>query len=178
MKEKQYLAGIGKDLQQKYKRGVRLLERGEYLEAEENFAELREKIPAFVPLYNKWAIIYIHRQDYGKARDLLEEALALDGEYAPAICNLGNIARAEGNLELAKEYYLKAIEIDEEYGPAYNNLGVVYREEGDIKRSVKYLKRANKYRSYYPDLAGNPAGCIIPLLLGLIALIFLFYIMR
>lgn len=178
MKEKQYLARIGKELQQKYKKGVSFLERGNYTAAEEVFVELKEDLPAFPPFYNKWAIIYIYRKDYEKARDLLQEALTLDEEYAPAVCNLGNIARAEGNLELAKEYYLKAIEIDKEYGPAYNNLGVVYREEGDIKRSVKYLKKANKYRSYYPDLDSNPAGCIIPILLGLIVLIFLFYIMR
>ena len=49
MKEKQYLARIGKELQQKYKKGVSFLERGNYTAAEEVFVELKEDLPAFPP---------------------------------------------------------------------------------------------------------------------------------
>jgi len=137
----------------------------------------QEKFP---PVYNKLAVKCIYCNQLTEARTWLTKALEIDGEFAPAVTNLGSIEKKKGNLDNAQKYYEKAIKLDDEYGPAYNNLGVIYREKGNFKESVINLKKARKLGSYSVKISSDKpfykeSGCIIPLLLFVLIGILLYF---
>lgn len=183
VKEKDYLEGLDEEIKEKYLEGIKRLDIGEYEQARDILMEVIDKESGFVPAFNKLGIIYIYIKELEKAKEWLNRALELDNEFAPAITNLGSIKREKGDLATAKEFYQKAIEVDPEYGAAYNNLGVIYREEGKFKESVKYLKKANKLNSYSIDLSKKrpfyrEPGCLVPLAIAIILLIFLYILFK
>lgn len=183
MKEERYLEKAEKNIKTKYHDVAELLEKREFNEAEKLLLEIKSKQPNFVPLYNKWGIIHIHRKDYKEAKTILNQAIQIDNSYAPAITNLGSIMRKEGNIRKAKELYKKAIEVDPEYGLAYNNLGVIYREEGNYTQSVKNLKKARKYGDYHVDLSSDKPfykepGCLFVMGIIFIIIVIILFMLK
>ncbi|MCG8514983.1 MAG: tetratricopeptide repeat protein [Halanaerobiales bacterium] len=183
MQEKKYFEKLSVQLQEKYRTGIRELDRGKFEQATEIFTELKEEVPDFVPLYNKLAVIAIYQKELDKAQQYLLTSLELDEQFVPSLTNLGSLARENGELDKAKEYYTQAMEIDPEYGPAYNNMGVILRQEGNIKDSIKYLKQSHRLAGKNSDELSNnnffrEPGCYIPLIIFVVVIIAIYLFLR
>ena len=58
--------------------------------------------------------------------------------------NLGDMARKEGDYELARIYFQQSLAINPLHVEAYNNLGAMYFEQGDLLKSLTFLCQANR----------------------------------
>ncbi|HWQ42436.1 MAG TPA: tetratricopeptide repeat protein [Desulfosporosinus sp.] len=127
-----------------YEKAMQYLEAGELDEAEATFKTYLCGNPADAMAHNKLGIVFVNRSNREEAKRCFEEALKHDAYLVHALNNLGNIAREEGYLERAIEYYQKAILIDPDFSLPHNNLGVVYKQlnrYGDFVREIKKAKR-------------------------------------
>jgi tetratricopeptide (TPR) repeat protein len=93
---------------------------------------------------NKRGVAFVSMQRLGEARAAFEAALAIDGRYAPALVNIGNLHLEAGEAEEAIRYYERAVRSDEEYALAHHNLGVAYKRLGRTGEAVRELRRANR----------------------------------
>ena len=71
--------------------------------------------------------------------------------------NLGNIYFLKGDLNKAKEYYIRSLNINKNInslrgqGICYSDLGAVYEEEGKYKQALKYYHLALKINLTHGD---------------------------
>ncbi|MEM8962193.1 MAG: tetratricopeptide repeat protein [Acidobacteriota bacterium] len=72
---------------------------------------------------------------------LLEEAIALDPEHAPAHLNRGVVARALDDLDTAEQAFRRVLELAPD-ATAHFNLGVVLAARGDMEQAVEQYERA------------------------------------
>ena len=130
-----------------YDIAVKHLELGELDQAEEALHAYLKENPTDAMAHNKLGVVFIQRSNLEASKRCFEEALDYDSSCIQALNNLGNIAREEGKLEQAIEYYKKAILINKDYPLPHNNLGVVYKQlnlYGDFIREMKIAKRLEK----------------------------------
>lgn len=127
-----------------YEKAIKHLEAGELDEAEETLQTYVRENPTDAMAHNKLGVVFVNRLNRDEAKRCFEEALKHDAYLIHALNNLGNIAREEGELTLAIEYYQKAIRINPDYPLPHNNLGVVYKQQNryrDFIREIKIAKR-------------------------------------
>lgn len=91
--------------------------------------------------------------EYDRAMAMMQEALALSREVGhrpqigEALNVLGELERAMGNFQAAKQYYEESLAIISESGVqrrirlVYQNLGSIALNEGDYQRAEKYLRQ-------------------------------------
>ncbi|MBV8355856.1 MAG: tetratricopeptide repeat protein [Candidatus Eremiobacteraeota bacterium] len=130
-----------------YERAVATLERGDLTAAIAAFtACLHEAVDdaARVRAYNKRGVAHVRLGNRDEARRDFGEALALDGRFAPAITNIGNLHFEQGDLAEAVTQYQAAIRADETYAIAHLNLGAAYRKLGRRSDAVRELRIANR----------------------------------
>lgn len=135
-----------------YDKAVKHLEFGELDEAEDALHTYLKENPTDAMAHNKLGVVFVRRPNLEEAKRCFEEALKHDRYLVHTLTNLGNIAREEGELEQAIEYYQKAILLDQDYPLPHNNLGVVYKQlnrYGDFIREIKTAKRLEKRRALY-----------------------------
>jgi tetratricopeptide (TPR) repeat protein len=75
---------------------------------------------------------------------LTEKALKIDKTNYKALFNLGVINKKLGNIQKAKEYYLKSIEENPYYPYSYFNLAYIYGEGGDYLTGIRLLSEGIK----------------------------------
>ncbi len=96
-----------------------------------------------IDAYNS-AVELIKAGDNDGALPLLEKAVSLKPDIAPAQFNLGRLYLIKGDLDKAEKALLKALEINPDINPAYAMLADVYRQKGDKENQEKYLKIAEE----------------------------------
>ena len=81
-------------------------------------------------------------------------------------------AQSKGNMEEARQQYLKAVELDPTFGLGYQGLAVMSRNLGRMSDADKYIKNALRYldgmsererlgtRGYYDRLIGDNQQCV------------------
>lgn len=137
-----------------YEKAIRHLEVGELDEAEDALQTYLRCNPTDAMGHNKLGVVFVKRSNPKEAKRCFEEAPKHDAHLIHALNNLGNIAREEGKLERAVEYYQKAILIDPDHLLLYNNLGVVYKQlnrYGDFVREIKIAKRLENRKVLNPE---------------------------
>ncbi|OLN34016.1 tetratricopeptide repeat protein [Desulfosporosinus metallidurans] len=137
-----------------YEKALKHLEYGELDEAEEALQLYLKENPSDAMAHNKLGVVFAKRPNRVEAKRCFNEALRQDVNLVHALNNLGNIAREEGELELAIEYYQKAIIIDPDYSLPHNNLGVVYKQLNryrDFVREIKTAKRLENRKVLNPE---------------------------
>jgi tetratricopeptide (TPR) repeat protein len=130
-----------------FARGARELERGRLDRAEAAFAEalaVAQTGADVALIYNKRAVIAVHRRDRERAVSELTAALEADPRCAAAITTVGNLLLEDGDVDEAVVHYEYAILIDEEYAPAYHNLGVAFHRSGRRGDAVRMLRKATR----------------------------------
>jgi tetratricopeptide (TPR) repeat protein len=83
------------------------------------------------------ALAFLLRADDAGAEGALKDSLAIDPQYAPAHCELGELYQKQGRLPEAVEELNSAIQCNPRYAVAYYHLGETYRQMGDKRDSVK-----------------------------------------
>jgi len=96
-----------------------------------------------IDAYNE-AVELIKAGDNEGAIPLLEKAISLKDDIAPAQFNLGRLYLINGKLEKAEKTLLKALELNPDLNPAYAMLADVYKKKGDKENQDKYMKIAEE----------------------------------
>lgn len=78
-----------------------------------------------------------YEQNYRKAADYFEKALAADSTYSQAAFYLGLTYNALYDEEKAAEYYKKAIDIDPDYLEAHANYGGMLLDTGNTDEAIR-----------------------------------------
>ncbi len=92
----------------------------------------------FVTLSN----IYIQKNKFPDASQVLQRALALERTNDKALTNLGYLQYQQKEYQLAKANFEKAIEINPRQDFALNNLSLVYAHEDNFKEAITLVDKA------------------------------------
>ncbi|MCF7826992.1 MAG: tetratricopeptide repeat protein [Candidatus Marinimicrobia bacterium] len=97
---------------------------------------------------------FLRRKDYESARLEYEKSVAVDPAFASGYYQLAYIAKRDGNLKAAEDFYLEAVTSDATHYKAWYGLGNLYSEIGNNAKAIETLKTAisinPKYeKSYY-----------------------------
>lgn len=129
-----------------YECGCRLLELRETEKARQTFQRILEQDDGCYQAVNKLGVLLAEEKKPDEAMRRFEQCLALMPDYAPALVNMGNLAKEGGDPETAIGFYLRAIAADESYPFSYYNLAVAYKS---MRKLDLYLAALKKYRRYY-----------------------------
>ncbi len=77
-----------------------------------------------------------------EARQVFEDALAIDPNDPRAWLDLGLAHEAAGDFESAEKAYRKSADLEPDFAEAFNNLGVLLREAGKLREATTMLERA------------------------------------
>ncbi|HCJ56322.1 MAG TPA: hypothetical protein DHV55_02250 [Clostridiaceae bacterium] len=84
------------------------------------------------------------------SKKIFESILAEKPGHFESINKLGTIYAIQGELDDAKNMYLKALEINPDYVPALCNLANIYNQNGDFENALKYYSISIEKDSKYP----------------------------
>lgn len=87
----------------------------------------------------------IDRQDFNKAIQTLNRAIAIYPSYAGAYNNLGVVYARLGDRDKEREALRKAISINDHFAPAYVNLGRMNITTGDFAGAEAEFSKATEY---------------------------------
>ena len=93
-----------------------------------------------IEYYNKALNIKSMNGENSEIRSAYRDAVKEDGRNYLALDELGNIARMEGNIQEAGNYYLKSIEVNPDGYDSYNYLIDLYRSEGNKEKMRMYAE--------------------------------------
>ncbi len=82
------------------------------------------------------------RQEWQRARDLLQRVLEIRPDAARAAVDLGLISMAEQRPEEARQYLEAGLATDPTLADGWNALGVIRAEEGDVEGAVEAWRKA------------------------------------
>lgn len=91
------------------------------------------------------AIEYADKSLIGDAKNILEFAIKIDKNYAPAYEFLGSLLVEQGQTEEAIKYLKRAIEIDPWLVQGYSSLGELYYNLGKYDIAVQYWEKEIEY---------------------------------
>jgi Flp pilus assembly protein TadD len=83
------------------------------------------------------------------------QVLAADPASAGAVCLLGAVCQARGQLAEATAHYLHALRLRPEYAQAHNNLGVAFAQQGQLDQAIASFRQAVHYKPDYPEGHNN-----------------------
>lgn len=95
----------------------------------------------WVKPWNSLALIEINEGNMDVADSLLQKALSIQPDYAPALFNLGSVHWIRKDIERAEECYNASIAADSMYIFSYNNLGSLLLSAGRIDEAIAILDR-------------------------------------
>jgi tetratricopeptide (TPR) repeat protein len=96
---------------------------------------------------------YYHKgneQDYKKAVDFFERALAADPKFSQAAFYLGRTYSALFDYDNAGRYYKRAIQLDPDYLEAHANYGGILLDTGDVDEAVRQLNTVLQREPAHP----------------------------
>lgn len=117
---------------------------------DEDYAEVLRRMdlvitadPSLAPAYWFRAMSYWDLGDYEPALEAIEQALALDPNYALGYSSRGLIRLSidETDPKVAEDI-LHALSLDPSIAVAYNNVGVYYHNIGDIEKAIEAYEMA------------------------------------
>ena len=91
---------------------------------------------------------YIRNREYGRAKENLTKALAVDPNSAQAHNLFGLLFQLEGEPDLAEDYFRKAIRFDPKFSRARNNYGAFLFEQGRYNEAITQLQICAEDRLY------------------------------
>lgn len=106
---------------------------------------------------------YIDMGQAELARPHLEEALALEPDYAETHFNLGSLLVAERNHAGAIDAFRKAVELRPEYADAHNNLGALLAATGALADATVYYRLALQFNPRDASAHFNLASALLTL---------------
>ncbi len=100
---------------------------------------------------NRRAEIYLAERKLDEAEAVCRQVLAVKPDFASACKTLGNIMQFKGEIEAAKNWYLKTLEILPEWAEVYANLGSIYAQQQQWEEAIACYQKAIEIK---PNFAG------------------------
>lgn len=119
--------------------------------------------PAAALIANDACAAALRAEQYDEAQVRCEYALEFAPEYADAINNLGLVALARGELEVARGHFIRAVRLQPQLATAHNNIGVVRRREGRLKAAVESFRAALAVVPQYAEARLNLGAVCVQL---------------
>ena len=139
-------------------RGWRLSQSGRIEEAKAVYHQIIQKFPKEAEAHHQIGILALQDGNIELAIHHLRLAVSLKNDNPQYFNNFGFAMHEHGNLEFAKEQYLKSIKLDPNYSDAYYNLHALLLSR-DISSSIDCLKKI---------LVFNPSDYDSAFMLGLL----------
>lgn len=136
-------------VQRDYDAAVAALSAGQHKAALRQFEHFVQAYPHSPGAWVNLALVQLTLEQPESALLSVERAVAIDGDYAPALNQLGVIKRQQGDFAAAEQAWLRATEVHPEYAYAWYNLGVLY----DLY--LQDLPAALEHYQRYQDLSGS-----------------------
>ncbi len=117
------------------------LDKGLYIPAEKM---LTAEYPArdSAEYYNLLGFIYLKREKYEQAIDVLNKGITWDKKYVDAYVNLAEVYLQQKDYKKALELINKALKINSKYAPAYNLEGLIYIAQKNYDVALKKFEKA------------------------------------
>lgn len=135
--------------QQLYQRGIDALNSFDDTAARQIFQQFIDKYPTMSGAYVNLALIAYRQDDFPKAVELVNQTLDLNPSQAEAYHLRAQLQINNGNINDAREDYLKALQIKPNYGNAHYNLALLY----DIY--LQDIQQASIHYEIYLSLPGQ-----------------------
>ena len=90
-----------------------------------------------------------------EAMETYQMALTLNPALVDAHSNLGNLYKAQGDLESAKRCYLEAVRINPQFAIAWSNLAGIFKDEGQLQSAEAYYTEAIRLCPEFADAHSN-----------------------
>jgi tetratricopeptide (TPR) repeat protein len=115
-----------------------------------------ERNPGCWMAHNNLGLWHEGRGERGEAIAEYEEALRLNGDFAPIHNNLGGmLRRIPGRGDEALAQFTEALRLQPEFPEALNNLGVWHEDHGDTEQAVAEYDEALRLRPSYASARNN-----------------------
>ncbi len=101
-----------------------------------------------------------HLRRLPEARAQLEQALALEADYAPAWNLLGSVHAALGDARGAERAYRRAIQAAPEWADVHYNLAHLFQQSGRLEESIACYRRALQLRPAFAAAHNNLANAL------------------
>lgn len=134
--------------------GLELSEQGFDRPALAAFERVARADPSAITFYNL-GTLYMKLGQPARAQSALEQALALDANYAEANNTLGALLAQQGEVARALTCFRKALDAKPEYADALNNLGYVLFQSGQPRDAYELYQRALQLRPDFPEALNN-----------------------
>jgi tetratricopeptide (TPR) repeat protein len=108
--------------------------------------------PETAELLNDLAVSHLFQRQIPPARSLLETALTLDPQFAPAHFNLGLCAAAAGNRAAARMHFQRFRELRPDDARALKEIAALDTAAGDLASALSQLQTALRINSRWADL--------------------------
>ncbi len=119
------------------------------------WTEARERAPLMARPHVKIGVQLRARGDFQGALRAYEQALQIDGQYAPALNNMGNVYRQMGDEQGAEAAYRRALAIWPHYVDALINLATLYSEGARLEEAHALYARALQFGNGRAELHNN-----------------------
>lgn len=130
----------------RYELGRIFFERGSYLQAVEQFEQVKRMTPEFVKTYHNLGLAYGAIHDEANAVKNFEEALSRNAKQkkpsAWPLIDYATYFNLQNNFEKARALLLQAIQIDSSWAQEFEELSKACRGLGQTDEAISSLKRA------------------------------------
>ena len=99
-------------------------------------------------------------KNYQEALKYYNFAIKINPNYAPAINNLGLIAKQQGDLQVAKQLVERARDLDPTFAPFHLNLCGIYKDLGNLDQALASTLQSLEIKPDNPAAANNISGFI------------------
>jgi tetratricopeptide (TPR) repeat protein len=133
---------------------INLIRRRDYLNGLARLEEVNRKYPTSEMVKLRMAEGYLSTGQMDKAIAICDECIELYPDYDKALNLKGVAYMQKGDLETARQIFLRIIRINYRFAPAYHNMGLYFARlpNPDIQSAVNYFQRAiNANRGYKPS---------------------------
>jgi tetratricopeptide (TPR) repeat protein/predicted aspartyl protease len=139
------------DVKQILKQADKLLDKGQYLEAETSLRKAITENPNDSNLKLKLAFTLLKMRIFGEAYDISYEVAKNDMQNAHAYSVLGATLLSGGRFADARRILSRALQLDKEEPLALASLGLLEFYENRLNASLDYLAEARYYEPDEPD---------------------------
>lgn len=135
----------------------RLMNGGRYAQA---VAESKKYVARFPQSFKGWSILgwaCLKNGQAENAEECFDKALSINEKWDNAYVGKGVLYRQQGQLDLARQSYLKAISLVPDNAEVFSSLVVIELIEGNDEKAVEYGEKAWALRKDYPSIPANLA---------------------
>jgi len=123
-------------------KGLFLLTRQQYDQAEQEFTRAIQIDPDFTKAYNNRGLVGLSRSDFVTAARDFQQAISIDPQYVDAHNNLGFARYQSGEYGQALRAFNQALELSPQYVNAYSNRGMLLMKTEEFKQAAADFTKA------------------------------------